>query len=148
MTTLPSAVLFCCSFNAVRSAMAEWLLKHYHGHQIYIDSAGVKAEEVNPFAVAALSEFGVDMSGHKPKTFDDLTDDSFDLVISLSPEAHHRAIEMTRTSAVDVEYWKTFDPTMVEGNREQMLSAFRDVAQSLDARIRERFPPPENAEGG
>lgn len=137
---LPDAVLFACSENSVRSPMAEGLLKHLLGHRIYVDSVGVRAQEVNGFAVAAMDELGIDISGHRAKTFDDLEDSSFDLIISLSPEAQHSAVEMTRTMACDVLYWPTLDPTMVEGNRDERLEAFRRSRDDLLTRIQARFP--------
>lgn len=139
---LPSAVLFCCTLNAIRSPMAEGMLKQLLGKQIYVDSVGVRSGELDPFAVAAMDEIGIDMSKHKSKTFDTLEDSSFDLIISLSPEAQHKAVDMTRTMACDVEFWNTFDPSIVEGSREQRLDAYRDVRDRLMERIRERFPIP------
>ncbi|KGM33039.1 MULTISPECIES: arsenate-mycothiol transferase ArsC [Inquilinus] len=137
----PTSVLFVCTQNAIRSPMAEAILKHVAGSRIFVDSVGVRPDETepDPFAVAALKEIGIDLSRHRPKGFDDLDDDNFDLVISLSPEAQHRAVEMTRTTACDLEFWNTFDPTVVEGNREARMAAFRQVRDSLLARIRERF---------
>lgn len=133
------AVLFACNHNAVRSAMAEAITKHLYGHILYIDSVGVQPGELDPFAVAAMEEIGIDLSQHKPKGFDDLEDSSYDLIVSLTPEAQHRAVEMTRTMACDVEYWATFDPTFIEGNRETRLAAYRQVRDALFERIKERF---------
>jgi protein-tyrosine-phosphatase len=140
MVRLPSSVLFACTFNAVRSPMAEGILKHFHGQRIYVDSAGVREAEVDPFAVVVMDEIGIDLSCHRSKTFGDLDDTSFDLVISLSPEAQHSAVELTRTMACDVEFWPVFDPTAVEGSREEMLAAYRLVRDDLNARILRRFP--------
>ena len=138
--SLPGAVLFCCTQNAIRSPMAEGMLKQLLGKKIYVDSVGVRAGELDPFAVAAMDEIGIDMAKHKPKTFDALEDSSFDLIISLSPEAQHKAVDMTRTMACDVEFWNTFDPSIVEGSREQRMDAYREVRDRLMDRIRERFP--------
>ena len=120
--------------------MAESILKHLHGHQIYVDSAGVRTREVDGFAVAVMDEIGIDIRNHTSKTFDDLEDSSFDLVITLSPEAQHKAVEMTRVMACDVEFWNTFDPTYVEGSREERLEAFRKVRDQLMQKIKDRFP--------
>lgn len=121
--------------------MAEALLKHFHGRHIFVDSVGVREGELDPFAVAVMDELGIDISGHRPKTFDDLEDESFDLVVSLSPEAQHSAVELTRTSACDVEYWPTMDPTVFEeGSREARLEAYRDLRDGLMQRILHRFP--------
>ncbi len=140
MTRIPDSVLFCCTMNSVRSPMAAAIMRHWHGARIYVDSVGVRKSEIDGFAVAAMDEIGIDLQGFHAKTFDDLDDISFDLIISLSPEAHHKALELTRTMACEVEYWPTFDPTFVEGTREQRLAAYRDVRDFLLAKIRERFP--------
>ena len=137
---LPKAVLFACNMNAVRSPMAEAILRHLAGRQIYVESAGVRAGEADPFAIAVMEEIGIDLSRHAPQAIADLYDSSFDLVISLSPEAHHQALEMTRTQAIDAEYWPTIDPTAAMGSREQILNAYRDVRDTLFRRIKGRFP--------
>jgi protein-tyrosine-phosphatase len=142
MGDLPGSVLFCCTQNALRSPMAEAILKHLHGRQIYVDSAGVRAGPLDEFAVAVMDELGIDITKHKAKTFDDLEDGSFDVVISLSPEAQHRAVEMTRTMATDLEFWNTFDPSVVEGSRQTRLDAYRQVRDQLMKRILQRFPLP------
>jgi protein-tyrosine-phosphatase len=142
MGDFPGSVLFCCTQNALRSPMAEAILKHLHGRQIYVDSAGVRAGPLDEFAVAVMDELGIDITKHKAKTFDDLEDGSFDVVISLSPEAQHRAVEMTRTMATDLEFWNTFDPSVVEGSRQTRLDAYRQVRDQLMKRILQRFPLP------
>ena len=138
----PQAVLFACGLNSVRSPMAESLLQHMFPQALYVKSAGVKKGELDPFAVAVMAELGQDISGHRPMTFEELDDWeglNFDLIITLSPEAHHRALELTRTLAADVEYWPTHDPTGADGNREQKLEAYREVCDGLLLRIRKRF---------
>jgi protein-tyrosine-phosphatase len=140
MADLPGSVLFCCTLNALRSPMAEGLFKLLHNRRVFVDSVGVRAGELDPFAVAVMDEVGIDISRHRAKSFDSLEDTSFDLIISLSPEAHHRALEMTRTMACDVEFWNTFDPSIIEGSREVRLDAYRVVRDALMRRIRERFP--------
>ena len=127
--------------NSVRSPMAEGILKFLHGANIYVDSAGVRRGEINGFAVAVMDEIGIDLSAHKAKTFDDLEDAFFDVVVSLSPEAQHKAVEMTRVMACDVEFWNTFDPSIVEGGRDTVLDAYRQVRDQLMVRIEEHFPP-------
>jgi protein-tyrosine-phosphatase len=119
--------------------MAEAILKHLLGKRVYVDSAGLRAGALDPMAVEVLKEAGIDASRHKPKTFDQLEDGFYDLIVTLSPEAQHRAVELTRTMACDVEFWNTFDPTIVEGTREQRLAAYREVRDTLMKRIRERF---------
>jgi protein-tyrosine-phosphatase len=131
--------------NSVRSVMAEAIMKHLFGHTVYIDSVGMRTGDVNTFAVVVMDEIGIDITRHRSKSFEDLDDDSFDLIISLSPESQHGAVEMTRNMACEVEFWNTFDPTYVEGSREVCLAAFREVRDSLMARIKDRFgrrPPP------
>jgi len=140
MGDLPSAVLFACTMNAIRSPMAESLLKHLQGHRIYVDSAGVREGEIDGFAIAVMDEIGIDLTKHRSKTFDDLEDAFFDVVISLSPQAQHKAVEMTRVMACDVEFWNIFDPSMVEGSREDRLEAYRTVRDQLMDKIKQRFP--------
>jgi protein-tyrosine-phosphatase len=121
--------------------MAAAILRHTRGGRIFVDCAGVRAQEIDGFAVAVMDEIGIDISHHQAKTFEDLEDTSFDLVISLSPEAQHSAVELTRTVDCLVEYWPMLDPTAVEGSREERLDAYRAVRDRLVQRIRERFPP-------
>lgn len=133
----PSAVLFSCTFNSVRSPIAEGLTRLMYGREIYTASAGVKAgEDVDPFAISVMEEVGVDLGNHFPRTFEELEDASFDLIVTLSPEAHHKALEFTRTLACDVLYWPTMDPTAVEGSRERRLDAYREVRDGLTRRIK------------
>lgn len=132
----PDAVLFSCSYNAVRSPMAEGLARLYFGRDLYIASAGVKEGEPDPFAIAVMDEVGVDITKHKPHTFEELEDSSFDLIVTLSPEAHHKALEFTRTLACDVAYWPTIDPTAVEGSRDRKMEAYREVRDGLTKRIK------------
>ncbi len=139
MSDLPGAVLFACTHNAVRSPIGESLLKHLLGHRIYVDSVGVRPQEIDGFVIEVMEEIGIDVSRHRGKSFDDLEDSSYDLIISLSPEAQHKAVELTRTMACDVEFWNTFDPSLVEGNRETRLDAYRQVRDSLKKRIEARF---------
>ena len=139
---LPGAVLFACNHNRVRSPMAEGLMKLMLGDRVYVDSCGLRRDddsEPDPFAVAVMDELGADLSHHRPKTFDDLEDDSFDLVVSLTPEAQHRAVELARHRAVEIEYWPTHDPTLTMGSREAVMEAYREARDGLAARIRARF---------
>ena len=136
---LPGAVLFACTLNAVRSPMAAALMRHLYGRFVYIDSVGARPGEIDPFAVEAMEEIGIEIGRHKPKRFEDLEDTSFDLIVALSPEAHHKAMELTRTMAVDVEYWPTFDATAIEGSRAQRLDAYRAVRDELMRHIERRF---------
>jgi len=137
----PQAVLFACGLNSVRSPMAAGLFKHFFG-RTYVGSAGVRKGELDPFAIAAMEELGLDIAKHKPMTFEELEEWeglNFDLIVTLSPEAHHRALELTRSIAADVEYWPTPDPTPTEGTREQRMDAYRALRDQLQKRIKARF---------
>ena len=143
MPSQPGAILFACNLNRVRSPMAAGLMRRLFGGRVFVDSCGLRRgldEGADPFAVAVMDELGVDLARHHAKTFADLEDDSFDIVISLTPEAHHRALEMGRLRSVEIAYWPTFDPTLVSGARETVLDAYRGVRDTLEARILERFP--------
>ena len=125
--------------------MAAGLFGRMFGKSVYVGSAGVQKGELDPFAVAVMEEIGIDIADHKPTTFeelDELEGLSFDLIVTLSPPAHHRVLELSRTNAAEVEYWPTADPTGVEGSREQRLAAYREVRDQLLVRIRERFGKP------
>jgi protein-tyrosine-phosphatase len=141
-STRPHAVLFACGLNSVRSPMAVGLFRQIVGPASYVSSAGVRKDELDPFAVAALDEVGIDISRHRPTTFEVLEDWeglNFELIVTLSPEAHHKALELTRTIAAEVEYWPTPDPTAIEGTREQRLAAYREVREQLTEHIKKRF---------
>jgi protein-tyrosine-phosphatase len=131
--------------------MAQALMKLAYGDAVFVDSVGLKHEEgqdeVDPFAAAVIDEAGGDLTGFHPKTFAELEDESFDVVISLTPEAQHRAVEIARDHAVDIEYWPTHDPTLVTGSREQILDAYREVRDELARRIEERFGRPSTFGG-
>jgi protein-tyrosine-phosphatase len=136
------AVLFACAWNAVRSPMAEAIARHYFGRSVYVQSAGARKGETDPFMVEVLEEIGIDVRKHRPRTFEELEDWeglNFDLMVTLSPEAHHKALDLTRTNAAEVEYWPTPDPTLVQGSREQTLDAYRDVRELLTTRIKARL---------
>jgi protein-tyrosine-phosphatase len=120
--------------------MAAAILRHLAGNRLYVESAGVRVGETDPFAVAVMEELGIDLSRHKPVSLADLHDTSFDLIVTLAPEAHHQALELIRSQAINVEYWPTLDPTAASGNREQILSAYRAVRDGLFQKIKQRFP--------
>lgn len=132
----PSAVLFACTKNAIRSPMAAALAKHYGGGRIYVDSAGVRPGVPDPMVAAVLEEIGIKPPEQAPKGFEDLEDGSFDLIISLSPEAQHRAVEMTRYQATELAYWPTVDPSWTEGSRDQVLESYRAARDDLEAKVR------------
>jgi protein-tyrosine-phosphatase len=141
MNDLPSSVLFACTMNSVRSAMAEGILKKFCGERIYIDSVGKKAGERNGYMIEVMSEMGIDLSKHQSKTFGSLNDTSFDMIISLSPEAQHAAVELTRWMSCELIYWPTFDPDVIRGRRETRLVAFRQIRDDLIDKIEARFLP-------
>jgi protein-tyrosine-phosphatase len=120
--------------------MAAAILKHLAGRRIYVDSAGVRAGEPDPFATAVMEELGIDLTRHRPQSLEALADTSFDLIVSLSPEAHHKALQLAESYTVAVEYWPTPDPTLTDGSREQIFDAYRAVRDGLFRRIKARFP--------
>jgi len=133
------SVLIACNHNALRSPMAAALLRRIVGTRLYVRSAGVSPRPMDPFMIAAMDEVEIDVRGHVPRTFADLRDGSFDLILSLAPQAQHAAVEMTRVMACDVEYWPTADPSAVEGTREMRMDAYRALRDDLAARLRTRF---------
>ena len=139
MNTLPSSVLFACTMNSVRSVMAEGILKKLCGERIYIDSVGKQAGDKNGYMIEVMLEIGIDLSNHRSKTFVSLDDTSFDMIISLSPEAHHAAVELTRWMSCELIYWPTFDPDAIRGRRETRLVGFRQIRDDLIDKIETKF---------
>ena len=143
MARLPSSVLFACSFNSIRSPMAAALhARSLHGRRIFVDSVGVRAAPIDPFAVAVMAEIGIDLErapAPKPSTSSRTRPSTRGLARRRRPSTS--AVELTRSSACEVEFWPVFDPTAVEGSRDEMLAAYRLVRDHLRKRILERFPP-------
>ena len=137
--TLPRSVLFLCGMNAIRSPMAEALARQMLPSSVFLASAGVRAGQRDPFVDAVLDEKGLSLGERMPQRLEDMEDDYFDVIITLSPQAHHAALELTRSMAVDVEYWPTADPSTATGTRDRIVEAYRDVRDRLEARIIERF---------
>ena len=137
--TRPNAVLFVCGMNAIRSPMAEALTKKHFGHDIFVQSAGVNAGTTDGFMLQVMDEIGIDMRQHKPTTLEELGDDFYDIIITLSPEAHHRSLNWAAERAVEVEYWPTLDPSTVAGSRQQVVDAYCATRDNLNKRILERF---------
>jgi protein-tyrosine-phosphatase len=141
----PQSVLFACGQNVIRSPMAEAIARALFGSSVFVASAGVRTGEPDPFVEAVLDEIGLTLGRHRPHTFEELEELeglNFDLIVTLAPEAHHKALDLTRTLAADVEYWPTADPTLVQGNREQRLDAYRQMRDALTSRIRVRLAAP------
>ncbi len=130
-----TSLLFVCDQNSLRSPMAEAIAKAGYGDRIFIDSAGVSAGALDGMSVAALAEIGIDLSRHAPKRLAELMDTSFDVIVTLSPEAHHLVLDMTRADAARVVYWPTIDPSAVEGSREVRLAAYRELRDTLRGMI-------------
>ena len=146
----PHAVLFCCDYNAVRSPMAEGLLKKHVGQSIYVQSAGVKNDlEIDGFAIAVCQEIGVELSKHRVRTMDEMVDwgddlESYDLIVALSPASQRRALEFTRFASLYVEYWPIIDPTGLGETRDAKLASYRQARDHIIARINDRFGPTQN----
>lgn len=149
--TLPASVLFCCDHNAIRSPMAEGLMKQIYGTETYVQSAGVHNDlEIDGFAIAVCDEVGVELARHRSRSFDMMEqwgDDlgSFDLIVALSPASQRRALELTRYFHLDVEYWPIMDPTGVGETREAKLDQYRQARDQIRARLIGRFGDPKGA---
>jgi protein-tyrosine-phosphatase len=144
----PRSVLFACGLNSIRSPMAAHLFGHLMGPSMKVASAGVQTADIDPFAVASMAEIGLDIAEHRPISFEELEDLEgldFDVIVTLSPKAHHKALELTHRIPAAVEYWPTPDPSVIEGSREQRLQAYRDLREQLSQRILERFGRPRGS---
>jgi protein-tyrosine-phosphatase len=148
VTDFPTAILFCCDHNAVRSPMAEALMKKFYGQRAYVQSAGVKNDmEIDGFSIAVCREIGIELSRHRSRSFDEMQqmgDDlgQFDLIVALSAASRHAALDLTRHSHLDVEYWPIIDPTALGEGRDAKLSAYRQARDQIKTRMLERFGPP------
>ena len=148
---LPQSVLFCCDHNAIRSPMAEGIMKNLYGLDVYVQSAGVKNDlEIDGFAIAVCQEIGVELMRHRTRSFDEMEqwgDDlsSFDLVVSLSPASQRRALDLTRLFHLDVEYWHILDPSGLGETREAKLASYRQSRDQILGNIRKRFGAPTRA---
>lgn len=138
---LPGTVLFACTMNSVRSPMAAALLRHLAGQRIRVESAGVREGEPDGFVATIMGEIGIDLAHHRPRALEELGGQRFDLILTLSPEAHHTALELTRDMDTRVEYWPTLDATVTLGQarREDVLACYRSVREELFKKIRSRF---------
>ena len=147
---LPQSVLLCCDHNAVRSPMAEGIMKKYYGTGTYVQSVGVKNDlEIDGFSIAVCQEIDVELSRHRSRSFDEMEEwgddlSSFDLVIALSPASQRRALELTRFFHLDVEYWPSLDPTGLGETREAKLTQFRAARDQISERLIARFGAPED----
>ncbi|SNY59377.1 Protein-tyrosine-phosphatase [Pseudooceanicola antarcticus] len=147
----PQSVLFCCDHNAVRSPMAEGIMKKLYGTDTYVQSVGVRNDlEIDGFAIAVCKELGVELSRHRSRSFEEMQqwgDDlsSFDLVVALSPASQRSALELTRYFHLTVEYWPIMDPTGIGENREQKLNAYRQSRDQIISKLKDRFGPPSEA---
>ncbi|QYX56281.1 low molecular weight phosphatase family protein [Roseovarius sp. SCSIO 43702] len=146
---LPQSVLFCCDHNAVRSPMAEGIMKRFYGTGTYVQSAGVKSDlDIDGFSIAVCEEIGVELSRHRVRSFDEMEewgDDlgSFDLVVALSPASQRRALDLTRLYHLDVIYWPIMDPTGLGEGREAKLAAYRQTRDQIISHLTERWGPPK-----
>ncbi len=145
--TLPQSVLFCCDHNAVRSPMAEGIMKKLYGTECYIQSVGVKNDlEIDGFAISVCAEIGVELARHRSRSFDEMEDwgddlSSFDLVLALSPASQRRALDLTQFYHIDVEYWPILDPTGLGEARDARLVAYRQTRDQIMQRLTDRFGP-------
>ena len=139
MSGAPASVLFVCSENALRSPMAEGMVKAYFGDRVYVDSVGVRNGELDPMAVVVMQELDLDISGHRPKPMEDLIDTSFDVIVALSEEAFEATTDKLRNEAVEITFWKIGDPSVIGGNREVRLAAYREVRDKLKSLIEDLF---------
>ncbi|MEM8578546.1 MAG: low molecular weight phosphatase family protein [Pseudomonadota bacterium] len=145
---LPQSVLFCCDHNAVRSPMAEGIMKKFYGTGTYVQSVGVfNDQEIDGFAIAVCQEMDVELSRHRSRSFDTMEEfgddlSSFDLIIALSMASHARALELTRIFHLTVEQWPILDPTATGTMRDDKLDAYRAARDDIITRLQDRWGPP------
>ncbi|MEL6464405.1 MAG: low molecular weight phosphatase family protein [Pseudomonadota bacterium] len=149
---LPQSILFCCDHNAVRSPMAEGIMKRFYGTGTYVQSVGVKNDmEIDGFSIAVCQELDVELSRHRSRSFDEMEEwgddlSSFDLVVALSPASQRRALELTRYYHLEVEYWPILDPTGLGETREAKLESYRAARDQIITRLTDRWGPAQEQE--
>lgn len=145
---IPHSVLFCCDHNAIRSPMAEGIMKKFYGRAAYVQSAGVRNDmEVDGFAIAVCDEIGVKIANHRSRSFDEMRDwgddlGGFDLIVALSPASQRVALELTRMYHLEVEYWPIMDPSGLAEGRDAKLALYRQIRDQISKRMQHRFGAP------
>ena len=141
MEALPQSILFCCDHNAVRSPMAEGIMKQLFGTDAYVQSVGVVNDlEIDGFAISVCEEIGVELSRHRSRSFEELEEmgealSGFDLIVALSPASQRAALDLTRFYHLTVDYWPVMDPTGIGESREQKLNAYRQTRDQIRDRL-------------
>lgn len=127
-------VLFLCTHNSARSQIAEGLLRKMAGERFEVFSAGTEQTRVQPLAIEAMREIGIDISGHTSKTLDAFEGQTFDYVITVCDRANESCpIFPGGTERI---HWSFEDPTAATGTDEQKLRAFRTVRDAIQQRLR------------
>ena len=143
--SLPQSILFCCDHNAVRSPMAEGIMKKLFGTGTYVQSVGVINDlEIDGFSIAVCEEIDVELSRHRSRSFDEMEQwgdnlSSFDLIVALSPASQRRALELTRLFHLTVEYWHILDPTGIGETRETKLVSYRQTRDQIVNKLKEKW---------
>ena len=143
--TIPQSVLFCCDHNAVRSPMAEGILKKLHGRNVWVQSAGLRHDlEIDGFAIAVCAEIGVRLERHRARSFEEMEAwgdriEAYDLIVAMTPASQRRALELTRWYSIEVEHWPVLDPSGLGESRAAKLDAYRQTRDQILSRIRTRF---------
>ncbi|TMC01999.1 MAG: arsenate reductase ArsC [Chloroflexi bacterium] len=129
----PRRVLFLCTHNSARSQMAEGFLRELGAGRFDVASAGTEARGLNPLAVQAMAEEGIDISLQESKTLDRYTSEPFDLVITVCDEANEACPYFP--NAKERRHWSFPDPSAVQGDDERRFAAFRVVRDAVRERI-------------
>lgn len=127
-------VLILCTANSARSQMAEGLLRALATDRFTVFSAGSAPSAVNPLAVAALAERGIDISAQRSKSVAEFLGQPFDYVITVCDNAAERCpVFHGRARRI---HWSLPDPAAAQGTDEERLAAFRAVRDDLEGRLR------------
>lgn len=132
-------VLFLCTGNSARSQMAEGFLRHAYGGAYDAASAGVDPKGLNPLAVEAMGEIGIDISRHQSKSVTSLLGQPVQYVVTVCDNAKERCPLFP--GAAKYLHWSFEDPAAATGSHEEQLGLFRRVRDEIRARIDEQFGP-------
>jgi len=127
-------VLFLCTHNSARSQMAEGALRTLAGDRFEVESAGTEETRVNPLAIRAMAEVGIDLGGHRSKTLDRFLDEPWDYVVTVCDSAHERCPVFPRSARR--LHWSFEDPSRATGSDEERLQVFRRIRDEISARLR------------
>jgi len=126
-------ILFLCVANSCRSQMAEGLVRHYLGDYFDVESAGIIATYVNPYAIRVMNELGIDISSYRSKDISEFNEHNFDIIITLCDEGD--AVCPEWFGGGEKIHIPFIDPVKTKGTDEEITKAFRAVRDDMKEKL-------------